>query len=154
MVHCCSSSWSLDWLLQLLSTTTTVLYSYNDQMDCCCWTCSGHLQENHEIELNTNLSVDTLCVLHSIIAQFTKYFKKRTTRWWFSTRKKASISWWTSNDDQYARNFKFRTNRYTNILINVILIVRLHIFPSQIKEDRDVEKKCLFRKHAEKFANL
>ena len=28
----------------------------------------------------------------------------------------------------------------TNILINVILIVRLHIFPSQIKEDRDVEK--------------
>ena len=54
-------------LLQLLliigltiTTTTTVLYSYNDQMDCC-WTCSGHLQENHEIELNTNLSVDRLC---------------------------------------------------------------------------------------------
>ena len=42
----------------------------------------------------------------------------------------------------------------TNILINVILIVRLlHISKSNQGGSR-CWKKCLFRKHAEKFANL
>ena len=105
-------------LLQLLliigltiTTTTTVLYSYNDQMDCC-WTCSGHLQENHEIELNTNLSVDTLCVYYIVSSHNLLNILKNVQHVDDFPQEKASISWWTSNDDQYARNFKFRTNRY------------------------------------------
>ena len=55
-------------------------------------------------------------------------------------QEKASISWWTSNDDQYARNFKFRTNRYEYFDQCYSHCEITYIFPSQIKEDRDVEK--------------
>lgn len=42
----------------------------------------------------------------------------------------------------------------TNILINVILIVRLLHTSKSNQGGSRCWKKCLFRKHAEKFANL
>ena len=100
----------------------------------CCWTCSGHLQENHEIELNTNLSVDTLCVLHRVSSHNLLNILKNVQHVDDFPQKKPVY-----HEPAMMTNMPETSNSEltdTNILINVILIVRLHTSKSNQGESR------------------
>ena len=92
------------------------------------WT--GHLLENHEIELNTNLSVDTLCVYYIVSSHNLLNILKNVQHVDDFPQEKASIY----HEPAMTTNMPETSNSEltdTNILINVILIVRLlHISKS------------------------
>ena len=103
MVHCCcSSSWSLDWLLRLQWSNGLLLLDMQ-------WTFAGKPWNwiKHEFVSGYTVYLYYIVSSHNLLN-----ILKNVQHVDDFPQEKASISWWTSNDDQYARNFKFRTNRY------------------------------------------